>query len=319
MLIFIVLLLFQTSCCSLVGDVTLKTHSDCDSPENDALDYSESNKHEIKSDEYIERALSCKDENLSSISDGGWAAFDANADARDLIAKLTPYESLCDIEKRSVKDLTYSEFIHRYVPHRPVILLDADDNAHFRSLTSRGELLSSYGKYNIRLSTANTHSYNKVDTTLSHYISHILRPQSLNAKGNETFYWFGDNNYTEFEKLFQTYNPPKYSIPNMLPAYSFGVAGVGTGVPFHFHGPGFAEVLYGQKMWFLSPPDQEPQFHPDLPTLHWLLNDYSNIPSGSIRPMICTIRPGEVIFFPDRWWHATLNTRTSVFISTFLN
>lgn len=25
------------------------------------------------------------------------------------------------------------------------------------------------------------------------------------------------------------------------------VSGPGTGVPFHFHGPGFAEVIYGRK------------------------------------------------------------------------
>jgi len=25
-------------------------------------------------------------------------------------------------------------------------------------------------------------------------------------------------------------------------------AGPGTGVPFHFHGPGFAEVIYGRKV-----------------------------------------------------------------------
>lgn len=26
----------------------------------------------------------------------------------------------------------------------------------------------------------------------------------------------------------------------------------------------------------------------------------------------------QVLYFPDRWWHATLNLDTSVFISTFL-
>lgn len=26
----------------------------------------------------------------------------------------------------------------------------------------------------------------------------------------------------------------------------------------------------------------------------------------------------QVIYFPDRWWHATLNLDTSVFMSTFL-
>lgn len=29
--------------------------------------------------------------------------------------------------------------------------------------------------------------------------------------------------------------------------------------------------------------------------------------------------PIQVLYFPDRWWHATLNLDTSVFISTFLS
>ena len=33
----------------------------------------------------------------------------------------------------------------------------------------------------------------------------------------------------------------------------------------------------------------------------------------------CTLRPGEALFFPDKWWHATLNIDTAVFISTFLS
>ena len=90
-----------------------------------------------------------------------------------------------------------------------------------------------------------------VDTTLSTYIDKMMKPQSLRVKGNETFYWFGDNNYTEFASLFSAYNPPKYSLPDTLPAYSFGVAGTGTGVPFHWHGPGFAEVLERMDAYIL--------------------------------------------------------------------
>ena len=30
-----------------------------------------------------------------------------------------------------------------------------------------------------------------------------------------------------------------------------------SGVAFHFHGPGFSEVIHGSKQWFLFPPNQE--------------------------------------------------------------
>ena len=60
--------------------------------------------------------------------------------------------------------------------------------------------------------------------------------------------WFGDNNHTEWKKLFDSYVQPPYRLPKLTGAYSFGLAGPGTGVPFHFHGPGFAEVIYGRKV-----------------------------------------------------------------------
>jgi len=31
------------------------------------------------------------------------------------------------------------------------------------------------------------------------------------------------------------------------------------------------------------------------------------------------VHPGEAIYFPSEWWHATLNLDESVFMSTFVN
>ncbi|VDM70413.1 unnamed protein product [Strongylus vulgaris] len=44
---------------------------------------------------------------------------------------------------------------------------------------------------------------------------------------------------------------------------------LGTGVPFHFHGPVFAEIIYGSKRWFLYPFEERPEFEPDHSTLEW--------------------------------------------------
>ena len=61
-------------------------------------------------------------------------------------------------------------------------------------------------------------------------------PQSIKTLGNETFYMFGDNDYEEWADFLQEYSPPPYNLPNHTPALSFGVAGPGSGVPFHTHG-----------------------------------------------------------------------------------
>lgn len=38
----------------------------------------------------------------------------------------------------------------------------------------------------------------------------------------------------------------------MTGALSFGIAGALTGVPFHIHGPTFAETIYGRKVSLFS-------------------------------------------------------------------
>ncbi|XP_064008755.1 jmjC domain-containing protein 8 isoform X2 [Pogoniulus pusillus] len=153
--------------------------------------------------------------------------------------------------------------------------------------------------------------------TAKEYVEQLLKPQDPARLGSDTLYFFGDNNFTEWGHLFQQYVPPPFRIPGTSPAYSFGIAGSGSGVPFHWHGPGYSEVIFGRKRWFLYPPDQAPHFHPNETTLAWLHHTYPTLPPAQ-RPLECTLRPGEVLYFPDRWWHATLNLDTSVFISTFL-
>ena len=72
--------------------------------------------------------------------------------------------------------------------------------------------------------------------------------------------------------------------------------GAGTGVPFHFHGPGFGEVIYGRKRWFLYPPNHQPKFHPNRTTLHWLVEDYPRLLEYEM-PYECTLEQGDVRIF----------------------
>ncbi|KAE8578766.1 hypothetical protein XENTR_v10023764 [Xenopus tropicalis] len=240
-------------------------------------------------------------------TDGGWHLYHYSA---------AQEEERCTVERVDAS-LTYASFMQQYAYKSPVILQGITDNSEFRTLCSKQRLLQEYGERLVRLSTANTYSYEKLDIPFREYVEHYLRPQDMNALGIDTLYFFGDNNFTEWGALFEKYTPPPFKIPGTSGAYSFGIAGSGTGVPFHWHGPGYSEVIYGRKRWFLYPPDKTPEFNPNRTTLSWLLDTYPFLPEED-RPIECTIRPGEVLYFPDRWWHATLNLDTSVFISTFL-
>ncbi|XP_032896261.1 jmjC domain-containing protein 8 [Amblyraja radiata] len=221
----------------------------------------------------------------------------------------------CNVEVRD--SLTYSEFIHWYAYTKPVIIRGLTQNEQFRALCSKQRLLQEFGNRLVRLSTANTYSYHKVDVPFKEYVEYMMKPQSLKSLGNDTLYFFGDNNFTEWGSLFKTYIQPPYRLPGTKGAYSFGIAGASTGVPFHWHGAGYSEVVYGRKRWFLYPPDKTPEFHPNKTTLSWILDTYPYL-SEEDKPLECTIHPGEILYFPDHWWHATFNIDSCVFISTFL-
>jgi len=242
------------------------------------------------------------------ISYGGWRTYPS-----DMLANPGP----CNLD---IKDssLSEAEFLAEYAFTKPFIIRDSANNDLFRALAHRKQLVSSYGGTTITLSSANSHSYEKRKISFSEYCDRYVGPQELHTPANETFVMFGDNDYEEWRDFLAEYNPPPYNLPRHSPALSFGVAGSGSGVPFHFHGPGFAEVIYGRKRWFLTPPSSTPDFHPNKTTLQWFLQDYERV-AQQVEMYECTVRQGEAIYFPDKWWHATLNIDTSVFISTFLS
>uniref|UniRef100_A0A914V3K6 JmjC domain-containing protein n=1 Tax=Plectus sambesii TaxID=2011161 RepID=A0A914V3K6_9BILA len=245
---------------------------------------------------------------LAQGGDGGWLT-----DPEYIVAENGP----CNIEREDAGSLTQDQFESRYAYTVPVILTNFD-NSRFRELTARETILAEWGDKEVHLNSANTYSYRRVPTTFATYINDYLKPQSLDKLGNETLYLFGDIDQKVWKPLLKQYIQPPWKVPGHTSALSFGIAGAGTGVPFHFHGPGFAEVIYGRKRWFLYPYDERPEFNPDNTTLEWFLHDYPKL-VGDLKPFECVLQPGEVIYFPDRWWHATLNCETSIFISTFLS
>ena len=252
-------------------------------------------------------------ENTCDISDHCFSQADSQDQALQLNNSL--YSSKCNIPK--VKGISQNIFLHNFAYKTPVVIVNATNNTHFQTLCEEERMLADHGNKTITLSTANTHSYDKVYITFKEYMNRILVPQDYNKSGQDTLYFFGNHDYSEWEDLFKHYILPPYGLPNMTPALSFGIAGAGTGVPFHFHGPGFAEVIRGRKRWFLTPYDRKPIFDPDKTTLRWLKESYQSV-AASDQFYECVLNPGEILYFPDKWWHATLNIEHSVFMSTFL-
>ncbi|KIH49389.1 hypothetical protein ANCDUO_20536 [Ancylostoma duodenale] len=214
-------------------------------------------------------------------SSDGW-----HTEEKDIVGKDGP----CNLERHDAKDLTEKEFLKRFAYGEPVVIYNID-NEEFRKLTARKKMVEDWESTPVTLNSANTYSYTRVPSTFGEYLERYLKPQSLETLGNETLYLFGDIDQKVWKPLLEKYRIPRWSLPGHSPALSFGIAGAGiwfkcsmfflssllndgmqysgTGVPFHFHGPVFAEVIYGSKRWFLYPYEDRPEFEPDHTTLEW--------------------------------------------------
>lgn len=225
----------------------------------------------------------------------------------------------CTLDRIAVSDLA-QEVFERMREEKPFVLFDGlDRQSDFRSRCAKDALLSRWAETEITLSTANTFSHDKTYLSFGQYISdYVSYPQDEDISGKDTLLFFGDNNYTEWEELFSKYTLPPLIPPGAQTSLSFGVGGPNSGVPFHVHGAGFSESIIGRKRWFLTPPGRKPVFDPEQTTIQWVRRELT---AARANPYFqeCVVHPGEMIFFPTNWWHATLNLDESVFISTFVN
>ena len=100
---------------------------------------------------------------------------------------------------------------------------------------------------------------------------------------------------------------PEGSAPPMHPGAvtpQFFLGGAGTGAPLHFHEAAVNVLAFGRKDWLLLPPSLAAFSTQPARRLF-----AGPPPPGALR---CTQMAGDIVFVPEAWAHATLNTRTSV-------
>lgn len=89
-----------------------------------------------------------------------------------------------------------------------------------------------------------------------------------------------------------------------------------SGLPLHTHGDAYLGLLSGQKDWFLYPPGHGPppelqkEWNPFESSKSWVKRLEAFTVTGieqSASLLRCTQRPGEVVYVPSGWSHATFN------------
>lgn len=83
-----------------------------------------------------------------------------------------------------------------------------------------------------------------------------------------------------------------------------------SGAPVHFHRNAWNLLIYGQKRWFMYPPDRA--FYSKKNVWDWWKESYQNAPDA----LECVQHSGDLVFVPDMWGHAVVNLRESVGVAS---
>lgn len=233
----------------------------------------------------------------------------------------TPY---CNIPRVSAASLSREAFAAKYLEKEPVIIVGATNIEPFTRATSKFSLLAKYGNYSVILSSANKNSYAKKEVLFREYVD-AMRTQPLDASGASSWYLFGDNKHKEWNAVFSLYELPQRYMYGPYSSLSFGIGPDGSGVPFHTHGHVFNEVFYGRKRWWLQAPDKKvsddegPRFDPNNSSIQWLTYLRPTYTTAEAQRLLeCVCHPGEMIYIPSFWHHATLNIGETVFMANFV-
>lgn len=106
---------------------------------------------------------------------------------------------------------------------------------------------------------------------------------------------------------------PEILAADDLTQLTFGMGPAEDGVMFHSHTAAWNALMFGEKEWFFYPPDGfvgEPYERYGMLGAT-ALPEATGLRGGgdgaNPKPMRVLQRPGEVIFVPDGWWHATFS------------
>ena len=193
--------------------------------------------------------------------------------------------------------------------------------------TSREALLNAYGEDTIKFTTGVSISqgseYSQMSSSLRQFLTGVMRGGDRDTVRAFDFDWFkpaprhaalAKLTFDEIHRLSTKGVLNKAEWSKQMVALSVG-ANQST-VPFHMHGPVLFGLFVGVKTFYLLPP-AAPKPRVDGETSYsfskWLnaakegklSSESSDTAAIQTELMACTLLPGEVLYIPNMWQHAT--------------
>lgn len=148
------------------------------------------------------------------------------------------------------------------------------------------------------------------------FVNHNVKNQPLREAAKE---WNNTHTYSSYfncqestlcQKIFPRLDTPQL-FQGAASSINFLVGGPGSGLPLHEHGKTWQGLHAGRKAWYLIPPGAMTEelaetTSPFLVPVRAWSKLVDAMPLGK-RPLRCVQHPGEIMYFPDRWFHGTEN------------
>ena len=251
-------------------------------------------------------------------SQGGWL----NSGA-PLPVELT--RERCDFDVMT-KSSDINEFVFNYLSlQRPVLVRNVTNSHLLKKLYQtwqRNKFEQEFGKLSFteaEIPFAESFGYTSTKTTLKDFMEKLKRYHS-ETKALGSIDHIHNPTY-----IFETVPPDSPLLDNFRPPgilnsdlthisttkTQFYLGPPLSGVPVQFHRNSWDVLIYGQRRWFVYPPDRA--FYSKQHVWEWWKETYKNRPPDALE---CMQYPGDMVFVPDMWGQGVINFRESVGVAS---
>ena len=229
-------------------------------------------------------------------------AADPAAAAREALAAVQGDVAACSIDRRPTIDVP--TFLSEYFQRKPLILTNATDTTAARERWTLGYLRETYGEKKVSLGSPYAETVLEQPKRRERLGSFIERLQAGRVGGGAEYIWhtvsrgFLNAEDASLWSPFEAFGRGETEAgEGAVPLFALG--GPDSGIPFHFHKDGYAEVLWGRKLWALYPPSSVAPAH-NMHSTHseWIRKVLPEL-APDARPVHCVQNPGEIYYIPE--------------------
>lgn len=255
----------------------------------------------------------------------GWPAADPElAAAADAMGLLEPRR--CDFSSIDGTRLSAHDFSRDYLRKAPVVLQGLTDSwPASEGRWKREALLEKHGDATVTHAQASDVAQFGPKEGGSKSITSKLRDWVIatmdSADGSHAPLAFdrSANNVAYRMEQQGDFTPPSVLEPGAMEQLLISLGPPGAGLPLHTHGDSWLALTHGSKLWIVFPPHWGASSAASAYDLLALRPPRTIIAENLLaslsedeHPLICVQRPGEVVYLPALWWHATVNLEGAV-------